>query len=142
MKQREPKVVPHEAHPGMWQVQWPDGSLSNMTNLTRGKGAIACFKETEERRQRGLHRPSEGRLVPGDAVEILGLSRCSAYSAARMGALPIRIGKRLIVPRLPWSGCWSALQSNKENRSSRENKARRHSQQPTGSLENHNVTTK
>ena len=36
----------------------------------------------------------------------------------------------------------SALQSNKENRSSRENKARRHSQRPTGSLENHNVTTK
>jgi hypothetical protein len=34
-------------------------------------------------------------------VEILGLSRCSAYTAARTGAIPtIRIGKRLIVPRV------------------------------------------
>jgi hypothetical protein len=33
--------------------------------------------------------------------EILGLSRCSAYSAVRSGAIPtIRIGKRLIVPRV------------------------------------------
>jgi len=36
--------------------------LSDMTNLTRAKDAVACFVETEERRQRGRHRPSEGRL--------------------------------------------------------------------------------
>jgi hypothetical protein len=58
----KPKVVPDAAHPGMWRVRWPDGRLSDMTNLTRAKDAVACFMETEERRQRGRLRPSEGRL--------------------------------------------------------------------------------
>jgi hypothetical protein len=62
MKQRQSKVVPDVAHPGMWRVRWPDGRLSDITNLTRAKDAVACFMETEERRQRGRHSPSEGRL--------------------------------------------------------------------------------
>jgi hypothetical protein len=57
-----PKVVPDATRPGMWRVRWPDGRLSDMTNLTRAKDAVACFIETEERRQRGRHSPSEGRL--------------------------------------------------------------------------------
>jgi excisionase family DNA binding protein len=33
--------------------------------------------------------------------EILGLSKCSAYAAAKDGTLPtVRIGRRLLVPRL------------------------------------------
>jgi hypothetical protein len=59
---RKPKVVPDAAHTGMWRVQWLDGRLSDMTNLTRAKDAVACFIETAERRQRRRHRPSEGRL--------------------------------------------------------------------------------
>jgi hypothetical protein len=59
---RKPKVVPDPARPGMWRVRWPDGRLSDITNLTRAKDAITCFIETEERRQRGRHSPSEGRL--------------------------------------------------------------------------------
>jgi hypothetical protein len=59
---RKPKPVPDAPHPGMWRVRWPDGRLSDMTNLTRAKDAVACFIETEERRQRGRHSPSEGRL--------------------------------------------------------------------------------
>jgi hypothetical protein len=51
MKKRRPKVVPDV-----------DVRLSDMTNLTRAKDAVACFIETEERRQRGRHSPSEGRL--------------------------------------------------------------------------------
>ena len=62
MKQRQPEVGPDATYPGMWRVQWPDGRLSDMTNLTRAKDAVACFMETEERRQRGRHSPSEGRL--------------------------------------------------------------------------------
>jgi hypothetical protein len=62
MKQRKPKVAPDAAHPGMWRVRWPDGRLADMTNLTRAKDAVACFMETDERRQRGRHRSSEGRL--------------------------------------------------------------------------------
>ena len=60
MAQR-PKVIPDTIHPSMWRVQWPDGSLSDMANLTRAKDAAACFIETEERRHRGRQSLSEGR---------------------------------------------------------------------------------
>ena len=60
MAQR-PKVIPDAIHLSMWRVQWPDGSLSDMANLTRAKDAAACFMETEERRQRGRQSLSEGR---------------------------------------------------------------------------------
>ena len=55
-------VVPDTTYAGMWRVRWPDGCLSDMTNLTRAKDAVACFMGTEERRQRGRHSPSDGRL--------------------------------------------------------------------------------
>ena len=55
-------MMPDAARPGMWRVRWPDGRLSDMTNLTRAKDAVACFMETEERRQRGRHSPLGGRL--------------------------------------------------------------------------------
>jgi hypothetical protein len=55
-------IEPDAKWSGMWRVRWPDDSLSDMTNLTRAKDAVACFMETEERRQRGRHSPSEGRL--------------------------------------------------------------------------------
>ena len=56
MTSTRPKVVPDEAHPGMWRVRWPDGRVSDMTNLTRAKDAVTFFIETEERRQRGRSR--------------------------------------------------------------------------------------
>ena len=63
LSSRRPKVVPDSVHRGMWRVRWPDGHLSDMTNLTRAKDAVACFLETEERRhQRRRHSPPEGRL--------------------------------------------------------------------------------
>ena len=61
LSSRRSKVVPDAAHRGMWRVRWPDGRLSDMTNLTRAKDAVACFVETECR-QRRRHSPSEGRL--------------------------------------------------------------------------------
>jgi hypothetical protein len=70
---RRPKVVPDSAHRGMSRVRWPDGRLSDMTNLTRAKDAIACFMETEERRQRGRHSPLEGH--PCVKTEELGAGR-------------------------------------------------------------------
>lgn len=54
-----PSVVPDAAYPGMWRVQWPDGRLSDMANLTRAKDAAACFMETAKRRHRGRQRPVE-----------------------------------------------------------------------------------
>jgi hypothetical protein len=59
---RRPKLMPDATRPGMWRVRWPDGRLSDMTNLTRANDAVTCFIETEERRQRGRQRPSEGGL--------------------------------------------------------------------------------
>jgi hypothetical protein len=51
-----------------------------------------------------LHAKWNGRdtfTVEEAGCEILGLSRCSAYEFARIGVIPtIRIGKRLIVPRV------------------------------------------
>jgi hypothetical protein len=62
MSLRRPKLMPDATHTGMWRVRWPDGRLSDMTNLARAKDAIACFIETEERRQRRRQSPSEARL--------------------------------------------------------------------------------
>jgi len=59
---RRPKLMPDATHPGMWRVRWPDGRVSDITNLTRAKDAVTCFMDTEERRQRRRHSPSEGRL--------------------------------------------------------------------------------
>jgi hypothetical protein len=60
---RKPKLVRDATHPGMWRVRWPDGRLSDKTNLTRAKDAVACFMETEKRRRRhGRQSHSEGRL--------------------------------------------------------------------------------
>jgi hypothetical protein len=36
----------------MWRVQWPDGRVSDLANVTRINDAIACFLESVERRQR------------------------------------------------------------------------------------------
>ena len=59
---RRPKLMPDAVHPGIRRVRWPDGRLSDMTNLTRAKDAVTCSIETEERRQRGRHSPLEGCL--------------------------------------------------------------------------------
>jgi hypothetical protein len=55
------RLIPDTTYPGMWRVQWPDGRLSDMVNLTRAKDAIACFEETLERKRRGRHSPRNGR---------------------------------------------------------------------------------
>jgi hypothetical protein len=70
---RKPKLVPDVAHPGIWRVRWPDGRLSDMTNVTRAKDAVTCFIETEERRQRGRHSPSERRVCVKTETEVGGL---------------------------------------------------------------------
>ena len=39
-------VVPDEKYPGMWRVQSPDGTLSDMVNLTRAKDAARSICES------------------------------------------------------------------------------------------------
>ena len=64
MSNRElrPRVVPDANWRGMWRVRWPDGSLSDMVNLTRARDAVACFLETAERHRR--RAPAEAHRSP------------------------------------------------------------------------------
>ena len=39
------EVVPDKAYPGMWRIRHPDGSLSDMANLTRAKDAAMAIAE-------------------------------------------------------------------------------------------------
>jgi hypothetical protein len=45
-------VEPDATYSGMWRVHWPDGAISDMTNLSRAKDAATRFAETAERRKR------------------------------------------------------------------------------------------
>ena len=36
-----PDIVPDMTYPGMWRIRQPDGSLSDMVNLTRAKDLVA-----------------------------------------------------------------------------------------------------
>ena len=86
MTMGRPKLMPDAVHPGIWRVRWPDGRLSDMTNLTRAKDAVTCFIETEERRQRGRHSPLGGRLcVKTDAGTTHGASSESAQMPVHKG---------------------------------------------------------
>jgi hypothetical protein len=41
------RVVPDANHAGTWRVQWPDGGLSGLANLTRAKDAAREWAERE-----------------------------------------------------------------------------------------------
>jgi hypothetical protein len=40
-----PGIVPDEHYPGMYRLRLPDGSLSDIVNLTRAKDALAALRE-------------------------------------------------------------------------------------------------
>jgi hypothetical protein len=40
-----PGIVPDEHYPGMYRLRLPDGSLSDIVNLTRAKHALAALRE-------------------------------------------------------------------------------------------------
>ena len=41
----DPRIVPDEHWPGMFRIRRPDGSLSDMANLTRCRDALRSFDE-------------------------------------------------------------------------------------------------
>lgn len=49
-------VVPDERYPNMWRVRRPDGSLSDMVNLTRAKDAAVGMLDRDLRQ---AVRPSD-----------------------------------------------------------------------------------
>jgi hypothetical protein len=62
-RQLRPRVISDANWPGMYRVRWPDGTLSDMVNLTRAKDAIARIEETAERHKRGAAEPQRKPLV-------------------------------------------------------------------------------
>src|SRR5262245_5210700 len=55
-------VVPDTVYPGMWRVRFPDGRLTDMTNLTRAKEtAVAIAVEALNAEKKGR----QARPVPG-----------------------------------------------------------------------------
>lgn len=48
---RHPKAIPDATYPNMWRVQWPDGRLSDLANISRINDAIAAYIETQRSRQ-------------------------------------------------------------------------------------------
>ena len=41
----DPRIVPDAKYPGMYRIRRPDGSLSDMVNLTRACDALRSFDE-------------------------------------------------------------------------------------------------
>jgi hypothetical protein len=62
-RQLRPRVVPDSTCPGMYRVRWPDGVISDMTNLSRANDAVACFMEAAERRRRRAAEAHRGPVV-------------------------------------------------------------------------------
>ena len=74
----------------------------------------STVEDTEPEHRPSEHLPARRNPIVGEkwagrntftieeaGCEILGLSRCSAYAAAKSGSIPtVRVGRRLIVPRL------------------------------------------
>ena len=59
--QLRPRVISDASWPGMYRVRWPDGTLSDMVNLSRANDAVACWLEAAERRRR---RAAEAHRSP------------------------------------------------------------------------------
>src|SRR5262245_60145562 len=85
------EIVQDKTYPTMWRVLHPDGSLSDMVNLTRAKDACAAMTATSERkgRQRRLEVPQARFFSPTLPIQppigITASSRPSYYQAGRNG---------------------------------------------------------
>jgi hypothetical protein len=44
-KKLDPRIIPDERWPGMFRLLLPDGSLTDMLNLTRAKDALAAIRD-------------------------------------------------------------------------------------------------
>jgi len=65
-------VVPDDAWPGMWRIQWPDGRCSDMANLSRAKDAAAAIAEREPppRNRRRFHWKLQWSKTPPEACPV------------------------------------------------------------------------
>jgi hypothetical protein len=79
-------VVPDPKWPGMWRVRWPDGTFSDITNLSRAKDAAAAILEggPPRRDSRRFKWTAAGRSgKPVGALKI-------AYHTTPAAARPLR----------------------------------------------------
>lgn len=56
------KIVEDKIYPKMYRVEWVDGKVSDMVNLTRAKDAIRCYEEYTRRFD--LERPEKAPRSP------------------------------------------------------------------------------
>ena len=67
-KSRKPLawVKPDDRYPTMWRIHWPDGSVSDMVNLTRARDAAAAIAERgpPARNRRRFHWVQERSKQP------------------------------------------------------------------------------
>ncbi|MDA8297582.1 MAG: helix-turn-helix domain-containing protein [Actinomycetota bacterium] len=64
--------------------------------------------------------PQRLTMTVEEAAVVLGISRATAYDAVSRGEIPcIRIGRRILIPRSPWSGCWTVLEAERDPKYSR-----------------------
>jgi hypothetical protein len=65
-------VVRDKTYEGMWRIRFADGSLSDMTNLTRAKDAGRCIAQaalnTELRYRQKAQQPATDDLSAGEAA--------------------------------------------------------------------------
>lgn len=57
------RMVPDNTYPGLYRVRWPDGSLSDLGNISRVNDAAARFNGTFDRNQRGRQKAQEAAGV-------------------------------------------------------------------------------
>jgi hypothetical protein len=65
-------VKPDERYPTMWRIHWPDGSVSDMVNLTRAKDAAQAIAERgpppqPPRNRRRFHWEQDRSKPPSEA---------------------------------------------------------------------------
>jgi hypothetical protein len=71
------EIVPDSHWPGMWRVRWPDGAVSDMTNVSRAKDAAVAIAERgpPARNRRRLHFRAVEIALRGTARRAIAPSR-------------------------------------------------------------------
>ena len=69
-------AAPDAVWPGLWRIHWPDGQISDLTNLTRAKDAAEVISERgPPRRDHKLFRwKSDPCETPAKAVPVRPLN--------------------------------------------------------------------
>jgi len=116
-----PPSLPFEETVGVLSFIQPRWWDDNPEALSEAVSVAEWLDAKVERRQVGETIPDKPvqrlTLTVEEAASALGISRSFAYEAIAKGEIPcIRIGKRILVPKVPWTRCWRVLETAERNR--------------------------